>query len=322
MRQSRWLALIPCALVAFACESDDPTDPETTHTLTVTVTGDGTVTADPAGLSCTGASCQGTYGEGVEVVLTALAGAESRFVAWGGACSDAGPCTVTMDQSRSVAVTFEPRVEDNGLTREINALVPDTLIAAMEALGMPIHRGPTPPSVEGVYHFSPLDLLASNVPGDPAAARFADYYLRFSEQDNEALTLTTDYVHPPAQGHGLGSFIVGSDGTFSVFAVITLVTQGDSAQSLEVYSGRLTPEGIADSHIALFMLDNGGRSPPYIPNGTGRVAHDSDGFSPEIPALPGGGASVAGAGAVVGGRLLAGATQPPTPTPPVLPTQW
>lgn len=177
------------------------------------------------------------------------------------------------------------RVEENGLTREINEIVPDTLLARMIEMGMQIHRGPEPPSIEGVFHISPLMLLESNVPGDPSTHQFPDYHLQFTDQDNHALTVTTDYVHGPSTGVGLGTFIVGSEDAFSVFANITLVHQADTARVLEVYSGTMTAEGIEDFYVANFMLDNGGHR-QFIPNGTGRVAFDEDGFSPRILELP------------------------------------
>jgi hypothetical protein len=177
------------------------------------------------------------------------------------------------------------RVEENGLTREINETVPDTLLDRMLEMGMQIHRGPEPPSIEGVFHISPLMLLESNVPGDPSTHQFPDYYLQFTDQDNQVLTVTTDYVHGPSTGVGLGTFIVGSEDAFSVFANITLVHQADTARVLEVYSGTVTTEGIEDFYVANFMLDNGGHR-QFIPNGTGRVAYDEVGFSPRISELP------------------------------------
>jgi len=75
-------------------------------------TGNGSVTSDVAGVSCTltagvaSNDCNELYDEGTAVTLTAAADAGSRFDSWGGACSGTGACQVTMDQARSVTATF------------------------------------------------------------------------------------------------------------------------------------------------------------------------------------------------------------------------
>ena len=70
--------------------------------------GTGTVTSDPAGLSC-GETCTGTshsYAYGRQVTLTAVAAGQSVFRGWAGACSGTGTCKVTMSAARSVTAVF------------------------------------------------------------------------------------------------------------------------------------------------------------------------------------------------------------------------
>ncbi|ADI14334.1 InlB B-repeat-containing protein [Truepera radiovictrix] len=78
-------------------------EPETRHTLTVTVVGNGAVTGE--GISC-GDDCTEAYPAGTRVTLTAAA-AGSSFSGWSGACSGAGTCTVTMDGRKQVEAAFE-----------------------------------------------------------------------------------------------------------------------------------------------------------------------------------------------------------------------
>ena len=68
-------------------------------------TGTGTVTSSPAGINC-GSTCTASFTNGTMVTLTPTASADSTFTGWSGACSGTGPCTVTMDQARSVTATF------------------------------------------------------------------------------------------------------------------------------------------------------------------------------------------------------------------------
>ncbi len=75
--------------------------------LSVTRTGQGSVSSDPAGIEC-GTDCTEDYEAGTVVSLNATPAAGSSFAGWGGACAGANNCVVTMDQARSVTATFEP----------------------------------------------------------------------------------------------------------------------------------------------------------------------------------------------------------------------
>ena len=73
--------------------------------LTVSVTGGGTVTSNPAGISCA-STCSHDFTGGSQVTLTPTPTAGWAFGSWGGACSGSGSCTVTMNAAESVTVTF------------------------------------------------------------------------------------------------------------------------------------------------------------------------------------------------------------------------
>ena len=81
----------------------------TDKTLTVTVSGSGTVTSSPAGINAPGDNTE-TYAHGTMVTLTAAWNATSHTFAWSGACTGStATCVVTMDQARSVTATFTIR---------------------------------------------------------------------------------------------------------------------------------------------------------------------------------------------------------------------
>lgn len=259
--------------------------------LVVSLVGEGAVTADPDSLSCGGGTCVGRFAFGTTVTLSALPGSGYRVESWDGACQGTDAvCIVVMDTAQMVSLTFEPRVQENGYTKEINELVPDTLLGTLQDMGMPLHPGGSPPTVVGTYLMSPALLKASNVPGDPASGQFWDYYLRLTDQDDERLTVRVQNAQEnggqSVVGEGVGSLIAGSDSAFTVFSRITSVDEtGDTAVTLQVYSATLTQGGLHDLHLALFMLDNRGNT-QFIPNGTGRLAYDGDGFSPATRRFP------------------------------------
>ncbi|HXD42283.1 MAG TPA: galactose oxidase-like domain-containing protein [Ramlibacter sp.] len=91
------------------CPPTSTTPGTSTFTLTVskigTATTTGTITSNPAGISC-GAACGATFAGGGTVTLTATAASGGVFAGWGGACTGTGTCTVTMSANNAVTATF------------------------------------------------------------------------------------------------------------------------------------------------------------------------------------------------------------------------
>jgi hypothetical protein len=81
-----------------------------TFTLTVNVSGNGSVASTPAGISC-GSDCTETFDDGTSVLIIATPNTGFKLSSWSGACSGNVDCNVTVDQDLSVTATF---VEDNG----------------------------------------------------------------------------------------------------------------------------------------------------------------------------------------------------------------
>jgi hypothetical protein len=78
------------------------------HALTVNLggTGGGSVSSDPAGVSC-GTDCGESYIGGTVVTLAATPNGNSIFIGWSGACAGTAACMVTMDAAKSVTATFD-----------------------------------------------------------------------------------------------------------------------------------------------------------------------------------------------------------------------
>ncbi len=80
---------------------------QVSQTLTVykSGTGAGTVTSNPAGITC-GTTCSKAYTAGTVVTLTATPATGSTFAGWTGTCSGTGACTVSMSATKSVTAKF------------------------------------------------------------------------------------------------------------------------------------------------------------------------------------------------------------------------
>jgi hypothetical protein len=85
--------------------------PQINETLTVAVTGGGTVTSNPTAINCP-ATCSSSFTQDEHVVLTATPSAGSTFTSFSGNCALANPptnppsCTVTMTTAQTVTATF------------------------------------------------------------------------------------------------------------------------------------------------------------------------------------------------------------------------
>ncbi len=95
----------PCMVAMTAARNVTATFTLQQLALTVTTTGNGTVSSSPAGIACP-ADCSQSYNYGTMVTLTAAAATGSTFTGWGGACTGTGACTVTIDAAKSVSATF------------------------------------------------------------------------------------------------------------------------------------------------------------------------------------------------------------------------
>jgi len=83
-----------------------PPPPPRTHTLTVSLDGQGRVTSSPAGMDCSGATCTADFSSGATVMLAAAAANGWTFAGWSGACSGTGGCVVSLANDAQVGAKF------------------------------------------------------------------------------------------------------------------------------------------------------------------------------------------------------------------------
>ncbi len=96
-------ALATLVLAGAAAPASAQTPPR--HQLSVLVAGPGTVVGQ--GIDC-GRDCVEIYPTGTRVDLSAVPQPGYELATWGGDCSGAGPCSVTMSADRRVTAQFRP----------------------------------------------------------------------------------------------------------------------------------------------------------------------------------------------------------------------
>ncbi|MDD2927029.1 hypothetical protein [Rhodoferax sp.] len=91
-----------------------PSAGQVSYTLTMNVTGNGSVSSQPAGISNCTANCNANFASDTLVTLTATPAANQNFTGWSGACTgSASSCTVTLSQARTVGAAFSTVVGKN-----------------------------------------------------------------------------------------------------------------------------------------------------------------------------------------------------------------
>ena len=85
------------------------------HTLTVSATPEagGSVTSDPAGISCGAGNtlCAKAWPAGTAIALTPMPSSGWSFTGWTGACSGTGACAVTLNADTTVGASFAQAAE-------------------------------------------------------------------------------------------------------------------------------------------------------------------------------------------------------------------
>src|ERR1700749_1277093 len=111
----RWRCLIACLIAcvaaAWGAAASGAGADVTTSTLTVPLagTGAGTITSDPAGLTCSATTCSGSFDPATIVVLTETPAAGNGFGGFTGACTatTTTTCTVPLITDAQVTATFD-----------------------------------------------------------------------------------------------------------------------------------------------------------------------------------------------------------------------
>ena len=174
-----------------------------------------------------------------------------------------------------------------GLTEDIQNLIPPDILKAIEDLGIKINEGRSPPNIEGTYLVTTLQLVKST--SRKNIVKQWDKYVTFSGQDNTTLTINADYTMQtenrpfPVTSRGPGSFIVGEGNKFTVVVDGTREQGGYTAKTVEIFSGEISEAGIRNYHWAVMMIDD--RGDPldiWIENSSGYSKRDSDGFSERV----------------------------------------
>ncbi|AXE18176.1 hypothetical protein DR864_10700 [Runella rosea] len=175
-----------------------------------------------------------------------------------------------------------------GFSKEIQKIVPQSIVNDLRAKGMTINEGKVPPTLEGAFRANPYELLSPTGPEDVWAKGkiITAYRYLFSQQTADGKEVKIDYKSENGVdvGSGLGAFISGYGNKFTVFAEVKGRHENVDYTNLIVISGEVTPKGIADLQHSLYLTQKSegpGRG-VLIPVNTGRIWIDKDKLAEKI----------------------------------------
>jgi hypothetical protein len=209
------LAIVVLALGLAGAAAGAGTKP----TLTVAVSGNGTVSSRPAGINCR-PTCKMHAKEGAKITLTADPNAGTVFSHWGAPCGTRVTCTVTMTGSRVVHAFF-----------------------TVEPAPPPPPPPPPPPAKAGNYAGTYTDGTFFKVFVDSPGAHAFNVSFDFNgDCSNGGTSWDTGYFMN-------GPFAIQSDGTFSATATTVFSNSTVSA----TVNGKFTSSGLASGTLTVSL---------------------------------------------------------------------
>lgn len=134
-----------------------------------------------------------------------------------------------------------------GSQDDIRNFLTTNVYNTMNSLGLDINPGSTPPNVEGTFVAQPYCLVNSTVSGSQYNCDFAPFYITFSSQNNDDLTI--NYFSQQINSEGTVIFEESGSGFISgeedgSFTVIVRATNSDGTENATAFSGLISFDGI------------------------------------------------------------------------------
>ncbi len=214
----------------------------TAYGLTLSKSGNGTVTSAPSSLNC-GTGCSSSvvsFAAGTVVTLTAVPDERQKFTGWGGACSGTSTCTLSMTAAQTVSATFQ--------SIAISTLNPNTPVGSLTgATGSQVYFQFTAPSNANI---TSLKVTTSGGTGD------ADLYIRqgnlptitnYDCKSDSPTTSESCAITSPLPG---GTYYALIDG-YSSYSGVTLSVQMAGTATITV-----TKKGSGSGTVAATNINN------------------------------------------------------------------
>jgi hypothetical protein len=165
------------------------------------------------------------------------------------------------------------------LAAEIKNFVSQQTLDSLRNLGAVINEGTTPPTLDGIFNFTPVKCIRDNSNVNKLGIIFNDQRYKFSNLNpvsKEIIVLTKDLVLNEVLT-STQAFIAGNGNKFSVFINSTGPQYGIPTKVLTIISGELNGLNISNLTYTFYMDEKGADPTNKLINAkTGRVFEDTD----------------------------------------------
>ncbi|MFT4975849.1 MAG: hypothetical protein ACI8S6_001742 [Myxococcota bacterium] len=159
-----------------------------------------------------------------------------------------------------------------GFSAEIRDMVSTGKITALEEDGLVVYPGSNPPDFSGEYTFNTME-ISYDSDGDAYSLSQYNQTLAAPDEDNAVAFDDEETVRAAASGTG--------DGCFSLFREVEVEQTGCTLLYVEILTGCLVSQGIADPQAALIIseADGTGCESAFMDEGDRRIFTEVDGMA-------------------------------------------
>lgn len=167
----------------------------------------------------------------------------------------------------------------------INNVITPEILENLKKNGMTVNSGTTPPSINGVFLFSPVYCSFDNSGSNLQGTYFNNYKIQFKNQNTTDYSVSMEYKDV-SSGTDSGSdnnatYISGENNLFTVFSQAKGKSASINYVALDVISGEATGGSMKNLVWSHYMVSKEGDAANVIlvPVGTTRIFTDKDGIS-------------------------------------------
>lgn len=164
---------------------------------------------------------------------------------------------------------------------KIEDIISAEFLDSLRNLGLVIHEGTTPPTVNGIYRIRPFILKATNIPTDVIGQSFLDADLKLYDQNNsnfEIKLLGKNFLN--TRDTSVITAISGTGNKFTVYGKVKAnATDIAFAYFGLILSGEIENGVIKNLESGIINIDNSNGGGYFIKEGEARLAVESDNIS-------------------------------------------
>ncbi|MFW0717837.1 hypothetical protein [Pedobacter sp. N23S346] len=167
----------------------------------------------------------------------------------------------------------------------INNVITPEILESLKKNGMTVNSGTTPPTINGVFLFSPAYCSFDNSGNNLQGRYFNDYKLQFKNQNTNEYTVSMEYKDvsdgTDSGGDNNATYISGENNLFTVFSQVKGKSGSVNYVALDVISGEAAGGSMKNLVWSHYLVSKEGDEANLflVPVGTTRIFKDENGLS-------------------------------------------